>query len=173
MLIYAKFMKELLSRKKGLPKPVVLTGSYNAIFQGRLPLTKKGPGSFNSIGKLSIKEAQCSLGEGINLIPTLLIEKLEIIEAQPSTVNLTLIEGLIKNSDGVVNDVVVKEESLQQNKTHLMQEFQCHLKRTSTYFIKAKIGAWEHLLLLAKFMEFLPNKRNRKDDVFFPSYMPH
>jgi len=30
--------------------------------------------------------------------------------AQPSTINLTLAEGSIKNSDGVVNDIVVQEE---------------------------------------------------------------
>ncbi|AES65908.2 hypothetical protein MTR_2g058650 [Medicago truncatula] len=32
-------------------------------------------------------------------------------------------------------------------------------------------GAWEHLLLCAKFMEFLPNKRKKKDDIFFLSYL--
>jgi len=33
-------------------------------------------------------------------------------------------------------------------------------------------GAWEHLLLCAKFMEFLPNKRKKKDDIFFLSFLP-
>lgn len=44
--------------------------SCKALFQGRLPLKKKGPGSFNSIGKLTVKEARWGLGEGINLTPT-------------------------------------------------------------------------------------------------------
>jgi hypothetical protein len=157
-----------------------LTRSCKAIFQRRLPLKKKDPESFNSIGKLSIKEAQCNLGEGINSIPTWVIGKLKSIQAQPSTVNLTLAEGSIKNPDGVVSDVMVQEEkpasnfgtSKTQNKTHLLQESQWHLRRTSTYSRKAKIGAREHLLLLAKFMEFLLNKRKRKDDVFFLSYKP-
>jgi len=34
------------------------------------------------------------------------------------------------------------------------------------------MGAWDHLLLCMKFMEFLPNKRKKKDDVFFQSYLP-
>ena len=34
------------------------------------------------------------------------------------------------------------------------------------------VGAREHLLLCMKFMEFLPNKRKKKDNVFFLSYMP-
>jgi len=33
-------------------------------------------------------------------------------------------------------------------------------------------SAWEHLLLCMKFMEFLPNKRKNKDDIFFLSYLP-
>jgi len=43
MSIYAKFMKEVMSRKKASPKEelVVLTKSCKAIFQGRLPLKKK------------------------------------------------------------------------------------------------------------------------------------
>ncbi|CAJ2671304.1 unnamed protein product [Trifolium pratense] len=31
---------------------------------------------------------------------------------------------------------------------------------------------WEHLILYVKFMEFLPNKRKRKDDVFLLSFRP-
>jgi len=124
MPIYAKLMKEVLSKKKELPKgkSVVLTGSYKAIFQGQLPLKKKDPGSFNSIGKSSIKEGRCSLGEGINLTPTWLMGKLESIQLQPSTFNLTL-------ADGVMNNVVVQENtssnmvtSETQNKTHLLQK---------------------------------------------------
>jgi len=42
-------------------------GSCKAIFQGRLPLKKKDPGSFNSIGKLSVKEARFGQGEGIRI----------------------------------------------------------------------------------------------------------
>lgn len=34
------------------------------------------------------------------------------------------------------------------------------------------VRAWEHLLLCYKFMEFLPNKRKKKDDIFFLTYLP-
>ena len=34
------------------------------------------------------------------------------------------------------------------------------------------VRSWEHLLLCYKFMEFLPNKRKKKDDVFFLTYLP-
>ncbi|KEH17612.1 hypothetical protein MTR_0005s0220 [Medicago truncatula] len=34
------------------------------------------------------------------------------------------------------------------------------------------MGAWEHLLLCYKFMEFLPNRRKKKGDIFLLSYLP-
>jgi len=34
------------------------------------------------------------------------------------------------------------------------------------------VGAWEYLFLSAKFMEFLPNQRKKKEDIFFLSYLP-
>jgi len=33
------------------------------------------------------------------------------------------------------------------------------------------VGAREYLILCAKFMEFLPTKRKKKDDIFFLSYL--
>jgi len=34
------------------------------------------------------------------------------------------------------------------------------------------VSPWEHLLLCMKFMELLPKKRKKKDDIFFLSYFP-
>ena len=34
------------------------------------------------------------------------------------------------------------------------------------------VRAWEHLLLCYKFMEVLPNKRKKKDNIFFLTYLP-
>ncbi|KEH33263.1 hypothetical protein MTR_3g034005 [Medicago truncatula] len=34
------------------------------------------------------------------------------------------------------------------------------------------VGAWEYLILYVKLMEFLPNKRKKKDDIFFLSFLP-
>ncbi|MCI34003.1 hypothetical protein A2U01_0055221, partial [Trifolium medium] len=34
------------------------------------------------------------------------------------------------------------------------------------------VGGWEHVLLYAKFMEFLTNKRKKKDDAFLLSFRP-
>jgi len=34
------------------------------------------------------------------------------------------------------------------------------------------VGAWKYLILYAKFMEFLPNKRKKKGDIFLLSFLP-
>ncbi|KAK2352333.1 hypothetical protein QL285_096331 [Trifolium repens] len=57
-------------------------------------------------------------------------------------------------------------------KSPLQNKFHYSLWWESAYSKSLVVGAWEHLILYAKFMEFLPNKRNKKDDAFFLSYMP-
>ncbi|KEH22882.1 hypothetical protein MTR_7g061620 [Medicago truncatula] len=37
---------------------------------------------------------------------------------------------------------------------------------------RSTMSAWEYLILYAKFMEFIPNKRKKNDDIFFLSYLP-
>ncbi|KEH26055.1 hypothetical protein MTR_6g043270 [Medicago truncatula] len=37
---------------------------------------------------------------------------------------------------------------------------------------RSKLSAWEYLILCAKFMEFLPNKRKKKGDLFLVSFLP-
>ena len=71
-----------------------LTRNCNAISQGQLPQKKKDPGSFNSIGKLSIKEAWCGSSESI---PSSLIRKIEGIQVKPSNCTLTLEERSISD----------------------------------------------------------------------------
>ncbi|CAJ2660684.1 unnamed protein product [Trifolium pratense] len=55
---------------------------------------------------------------------------------------------------------------------HLKKEHYSSLKWKSTYYQGLAVRGWGHLTLYVKFMEFLPNKRKKKDDVFFLSYMP-
>jgi len=92
-------------------------------YQGRLPQKKKGPRNFNSIGKLSIKEAWYGLSEDINSIPSLLISKIEGIQVKPSNYSITLVDRSINDPLEVVEDAVVKVDktfvtSETQNKVH-------------------------------------------------------
>ena len=55
---------------------------------------------------------------------------------------------------------------------HLKKEHYSSLKWESAYSKSLVVGAQKNLTLYVKFMQFLPNKRKKKDDVFFLSYMP-
>jgi len=59
-----------------------------------------------------------------------------------------------------------------EEKIHLQKETHSSLKWEVTISRSLLVGAWDHLLLSYKFMEFLPNKRKKKDDVFFLTYFP-
>nr|ABO80925.1 hypothetical protein MtrDRAFT_AC144563g44v2 [Medicago truncatula] len=37
---------------------------------------------------------------------------------------------------------------------------------------RSTVSAWEYLILYAKFMEFLPNRRKKKGDIFLLSFLP-
>ncbi|XP_061337376.1 uncharacterized protein LOC133284390 [Gastrolobium bilobum] len=71
---YAKFMKDLLSRKHKLQEcqTVTLTEKCSAFIQQKIPPKLSDPGSFNipiAIGNIGIGRALCDLGESINLMP--------------------------------------------------------------------------------------------------------
>lgn len=56
--------------------------------------------------------------------------------------------------------------------THMQLNPYPSLRWESLTSKRFNVSSWEHLLLCMKFMEFLPNKRKKKDDIFFLSYLP-
>jgi hypothetical protein len=59
-----------------------------------------------------------------------------------------------------------------QENIHLQEETHSSLRWEVTILRSLLVGAWEHLLLCAKFMKFLPNKRKKKGDIFLLSFLP-
>ncbi|XP_057760569.1 uncharacterized protein LOC130980946 [Arachis stenosperma] len=85
MPVYAKFMKEVLTKKKSLKEGqiVEMTKECSAILQRELPEKKDDPGSFYihcTIGDITIEKSFCDLGASINLMPLSLMRKLRICE---------------------------------------------------------------------------------------------
>ena len=73
------------------------------------------------------------------------------------------------------DDLYVTLESQQmelEEKDHLPKKHQPSSRLESAHSMSLLVGAWGHLILYAKFMKFLPNKRKKKDDVFFLSFKP-
>ncbi|KEH29547.1 hypothetical protein MTR_4g045603 [Medicago truncatula] len=70
-------------------------------------------------------------------------------------------------------DIFPKSEPTGVKEITLVQIDACSsLRWESLNSKRSTMGAWEYLILYAKFMEFLPNKMKKKDDIFFLSYLP-
>ncbi|XP_039688590.1 uncharacterized protein [Medicago truncatula] len=117
MLLYAKFMKELLigiKRHKD-DENIALSENCNAILQNKLPPKLKDPSAFTipcSIEPVDIGRALCDLGASINLIPLSMMKKLGCGEPKPTRMTLTLAKRSISYPFGVFEDVLVKVNEL-------------------------------------------------------------
>jgi hypothetical protein len=70
-------------------------------------------------------------------------------------------------------DIFPKSEPTEVKEITRVQMDACPSQRWESLNSKRlPVGAWDTLLLCAKFMEFLPNKRKKKDDIFFLSFLP-
>ncbi|KAK2402588.1 hypothetical protein QL285_052091 [Trifolium repens] len=113
MPLYAKFMKELLTKKRR-PKedePVLMNEECSAIIQSKRPQKKKDPGSFTipiSIGNFQVERALCDLGASINLMPLSLMKRIPGAVAKPTKMQLTLADRSITHPYGILQDVLVR-----------------------------------------------------------------
>ena len=113
MPLYAKFMKEILSKKRKIAEEgiVNLTATYSAIIQQKLPTKMKDPGSFTipcSIGKYEFKKALCDSGASINLMPLSVVQRLSLGELTPTAITLQMADRSMAQPEGILEDVLVK-----------------------------------------------------------------
>ena len=83
MPLYAKFLKEILSKKRRIAEEGVanLTASCSAVIKKTLPEKMKDPGSFTIpcvIGEFEFQKALCDSGASINLMPLSVAKKLSL-----------------------------------------------------------------------------------------------
>ena len=110
---YAKFFKDILSKKKKIAEEgiVNLTATCSAVIQKSLPAKMKDPGSFTipcSIGKHEFKEALCDSSASINLMPLLVVQRLSLGELTPIEITLQMDDKSMAQPEGVFEDVLVK-----------------------------------------------------------------
>ena len=110
---YAKFMKDILNRKKKIVEEgiVNLIATCSAVIQRSLPAKMKDPGSFTipcSIRKYEFKKALCDSGASINLRPLLVVQRLSLGELTPTTITLQMDDRSMVKPEGVLEDVLVK-----------------------------------------------------------------
>ncbi|XP_073138032.1 uncharacterized protein [Henckelia pumila] len=108
---YAKFLKEVMSRKRNLEEfaTVNLTEECSAILQKKLPQKLKDPGSFTIpyiIGSSHFNNALCNLGANINLMPFSIFRNLGLGEVMPTTIALQLADRSLTYPRGIIEDVL-------------------------------------------------------------------
>ncbi|XP_057760577.1 uncharacterized protein LOC130980955 [Arachis stenosperma] len=113
MPLYAKFLKELITKKRNweAKETIVLTEECSTIIQKKLPQKLKDPGSFQIpciIGDITIEKALSDLGASINLMSLTMMRRMKIEEAKPTRMALQLADRTFKFPHGVVEDLLVK-----------------------------------------------------------------
>ncbi|XP_014491939.1 uncharacterized protein LOC106754438 [Vigna radiata var. radiata] len=113
MLSYAKFLKELLMKKRKYveKETIEAQGNCSAVIQRKLPPKLQDPGSFTipcTIGELEVGKALIDLGGSINLMSLSMFKKIRGLELKPTRMTLQLTDKSLKYPYGVAEDVIVK-----------------------------------------------------------------
>ncbi|XP_019257540.1 PREDICTED: uncharacterized protein LOC109235753 [Nicotiana attenuata] len=115
MLAYAKFLKEILTKKRKIEEisVVKLTEDCSAILQNKLPQKCGDPGSFTipcSVGTINFDKSLCDSGASINLMPLSIYRKLEKEngEIRSAPISLQLADETTIILEGKVEDVLVR-----------------------------------------------------------------
>ncbi|XP_071926164.1 uncharacterized protein [Coffea arabica] len=110
---YAKFLKEIMTRKRKLEdcETIALTEECSAIIQNKLPPKLKDPGSFSipcTIGNVDFSKALCDLGASVSLIPLTVARQLGLHEIKRINITLQLADRSIRYPLGVLENVLIK-----------------------------------------------------------------
>ena len=110
---YAKFLKNILSKKRKFAKEGVvnLTATCSAVIQRSLPEKMQDLGSFTilcTIGNFEFKKALCDSGASINLMLLSMLKRLSLGELTPTTITLQMADKTMAQPEGVLEDVLIK-----------------------------------------------------------------
>ena len=110
---YAKFMKDILSRKKKITEEGVvnLTATCTTVFQRSLLVKMQDPGSFTipcTIGNYEMGKALCDYGANINLMPLSVVKRLSLGELTPIAITLQMADKTLAQPEGILEDVLIK-----------------------------------------------------------------
>ena len=113
MPLYAKFLKEILSKNRKIVEEgiVNLTATCSAIIQQKLPAKMNDPGNFTIpyfIGKYEFKKALCDSGASINLMPLSVVQRINLGELTPTAITLQMADRSMAQPEGILEDVLVK-----------------------------------------------------------------
>ena len=110
---YAKFMKDIVSKKRKLDEEgvVSLPTNYSVIIKKNLPQKMQDPGHFTipcTIGNFEFGKALCDSSTSINLMPLPVVKRLSLGELTPTTMSLQMADRSMALPEGILEDVLVK-----------------------------------------------------------------
>src|ERR1043165_9832081 len=110
---YAKFMKDILTKKKRYTdqETIMVDASCSAIIQRTIPKKESDPGRVTlpvTIGDVYVGKGLIDLGSSINLIPLSIVKRLGDIELKSTKMMLQLADKSITRPHGVALDLFVK-----------------------------------------------------------------
>lgn len=113
MLNYAKFLKEVMSKKKKLEEheTMILSKERNTTLKKKLSQKLKNADNFrisSTIGSSAIDKALCDLKASINLMPLSSFKKLGLGEVKLVTITLQLADRFLTYLHGIIEDIFVK-----------------------------------------------------------------
>ena len=113
MPLYAKFMKEILSRKRKIAEEgmVNLITTCSAVIQNSLPEKMQDLGSFTipcEIGHADMGKALCDFGASINLMPLSVAKRLSLGELTLTSMTLQMADRTLAHPKGILEDVLIK-----------------------------------------------------------------
>jgi len=109
MPLYAKFLKEILSKKRKIDEheTVALREECSVVVLIQLPVKLKDPGNFYipcMIGNVSIDRALCDLGSSVSLMPYSIYKRLGLGKL---SISLQLADRSFKYPIGILEDVPI------------------------------------------------------------------
>ncbi|KAK4731268.1 hypothetical protein R3W88_024256 [Solanum pinnatisectum] len=114
MLGYAKFMKELVTKKRSLDlETIEVSHSCSALMTNEMIKKKEDPGAFTipcTIGMLQFAKALCDLGASINLMPYAIYKQLGLGEPKSTTIRPLMADRSIKHLVGILYDILIDAE---------------------------------------------------------------
>ena len=97
---YAKFMKDLLTKKRAASYELAENFHHcSAIAMRSLVQKKADPGAFTipcTVGSLDIAKALCDLGVSINLMPLVIYRELGLGDPTPTNMRLVMADRSVK-----------------------------------------------------------------------------
>jgi len=113
MPLYAKFLKDVLSKKRKIEdnETMALTRECSVAIQKKYPPKLKDPDSFSIpcvVGKETIEKAMCDLGGSVSLLPLSLLKRIGIGDLKPTKMTLQLAGRSIIYPAEILEDIPIK-----------------------------------------------------------------